>query len=117
MTRNRPEPRTRPRSAALRRRPAAPAGGTVRARFSLSELPVLTVHPASAAPAAAAAVRTLATAGRGYLGGHLELRTSAPAGRSAALTAATRRATALAVASALRGGPGTARVRIGPHTP
>ncbi|MER6100564.1 hypothetical protein ABT154_32900 [Streptomyces sp. NPDC001728] len=89
------------------------------ARFALSELPVVTVRPERAGPARAAAGRALRAAGRGYLGGRLELRTRGPAPRTArqaaALVAAEERVAALAVASALRGGPGTARLRVRPR--
>lgn len=112
---------TRPRPP--RRGPDAARGGgcSVRARFSLSELPVVAVQPPGAGRAGAVAVRVLAAAGRGYLGGLLHLRTygGGPARPSARFTraeaAAQRRAAALAVASALRGGRGTARVRV--HCP
>ncbi|KQX54478.1 MULTISPECIES: hypothetical protein [unclassified Streptomyces] len=91
----------------------------MRARFALSELPVVIVCPERAGPACAAAGRALRAAGRGYLGGRLELRTRGPAPRTArqaaALVAAEERAAALAVASALRGGPGTARLRVRPR--
>ncbi|MGW1767819.1 hypothetical protein ACWCQL_27700 [Streptomyces sp. NPDC002073] len=110
------------RTASSRPGPGRPGGGradhgtTVNARFSLSELPVVTVQPERAGPACAAAARALTEAGRGYLGGRLELRTdgSAPrtARQAAALTATEQRAATLAVASALSGGPGTARLRI-----
>ncbi|MDI5963334.1 hypothetical protein [Streptantibioticus silvisoli] len=74
------------------------------------------MRPAGADGAATAVLRSLASAGRGYAGGRLTLTTSGVPPRTAAQTrsvaAAQRRAAALAVTSALRGGPGTARVRV-----
>ncbi|MFJ7159476.1 hypothetical protein ACIQUQ_31625 [Streptomyces sp. NPDC101118] len=90
-------------------RSRTPAGGhgQVLARFTFGPLPGVEVRPAPAgAGCGAAALRALAAHGRPYLGGLLELRTT---GRPSA--AARRRAAALAVTSALRGGPGVARVR------
>ncbi|MFC4036165.1 hypothetical protein ACFO3J_32650 [Streptomyces polygonati] len=89
---------------------------SVRARFSLSELPVVVVYPPQATWAGAAAARALAVAGRSYLGGRLQLRTYGagpyPARLVRAVAAAQRRAATLAVESTLRGGRGTARVRV-----
>lgn len=115
-------------------------GGAVHARFRVREIPEITVtaHEAGAAVgdglAAAvrrAAQRALADAGRGYLGGRVELRTPrVPAaspgrpcdrpgpGRRAterAVRRAAHRAVALAVAATLRGERGDARVRIPGH--
>ncbi|MFJ9428677.1 hypothetical protein ACIRQY_03345 [Streptomyces sp. NPDC101490] len=91
---------------------------TVRARFALTELPVITVCPEDAGAACAAVGRALRAAGRGQLGGRLELRTGGPAPRTArqaaAVEAVERRVAALAVASALRGGSGTASLRVRP---
>ncbi|WP_405900708.1 hypothetical protein OG242_27535 [Streptomyces sp. NBC_00727] len=91
---------------------------TVRARFELRETPGVTVGSADeglrdadtpgplADTARLAAQRALTEAGRGYLGGRLELRTHGPA-RAArdrrALRRAAGRAAALAVAATLRG--------------
>ncbi|MBY8882690.1 hypothetical protein [Actinacidiphila acidipaludis] len=78
----------------------------------------MAVQPSGAARTGAVVVRVLAAAGRGYLGGRLNLRTygGTPDTRSPrfarAESAAQCRATALAVASALRGGRGTARVPV-----
>ncbi|MDB1085988.1 hypothetical protein PJ985_00090 [Streptomyces sp. ACA25] len=124
---SRPRPPARPSRTAPRRpgsartrRPATPTarsgGGTVRARFTLSELPLVTVRPAGANGAAQAAVRALAGAGRSHLGGRLSLTSYGPASRSALRPAAWRRAAARAVTSALAGGSGTVRLRLPPRS-
>lgn len=97
--------------------PASYGSCTVRARFQLSETPVVAVQPGQAAWGGAVAVRTLAVAGRSYQGGLLHLRTYGRVPRTLrrALAAAQRRATVLAVESTLRGGRGTARVRVRAH--
>ncbi|MFK0099871.1 hypothetical protein [Streptomyces sp. NPDC091040] len=97
---------------------------TVRARFVLREAPGVTVGPVVrgedgrgpvADAARLAAQRALAEAGRGYLGGRLELR--AP-GRTRvardrrALRRAAGRAAALAVAATLRGDDTGVDVRV-----
>ncbi|MGZ2355734.1 hypothetical protein LRE75_03345 [Streptomyces sp. 372A] len=116
----RPSPAGRPHRVTGRHR-------TVRARFLLREAPGVTVGPAGHAvrdaggrdPVADAALpavqRALAEAGRGYLGGRLELhapgRTRAARDRRA-LRRAVGRAAALAVAAALRGDDTGVDVRV-----
>ncbi|MEU6486815.1 hypothetical protein [Streptomyces sp. NPDC046887] len=102
MTAARP-PRPRPAY-----RGSAAAGGAIRGRFTLTELPGVTVAggPGRGArrrnrTAAAAAARTLARAGRGQYGGRLELRVTGPPPRPAAVVRAARRA----VTAALRHPP------------
>ncbi|GAA2933371.1 hypothetical protein ACYCCF_23565 [Streptomyces argenteolus] len=91
---------------------------TVHARFSLSDIPRISVAAApderSAATARAAAVRALAQAGRGYLGGRVELRTHGGTARCRSVRRATDRAVALAVAATLRGDATGVRVRVRP---
>ncbi|TRV79839.1 hypothetical protein FKN01_09275 [Streptomyces sp. 130] len=100
---------------------------TVRARFVLREAPGVTVGPAGHAvrhaggrdsvddAALLAVQRALAEAGRGYLGGRLELRapgrTRAARDRRA-LRRAVGRAAALAVAATLRGDDTGVDVRV-----
>ncbi|MFE0642530.1 hypothetical protein ACFW2Y_13085 [Streptomyces sp. NPDC058877] len=125
----------------------------VRARFSVREAPGITVHLShgvggdGAGPTAEdvrrsvgdavhgalladaarrTAQRVLAEAGRGYLGGRVELCTPRPGSRSTcrptargtrgrrAVRRAADRAVALAVAATLRGDPADARVRVRP---
>lgn len=106
-------------------------GRTVQARFLVREIPGVTVALADdggrdtdgrdtlADTARSVAQRTLAEAGRGYLGGRLELRTHGRAGGSArrrrALRHAAGRATALAVAATLRGDDTGVSVRASPR--
>ncbi|WP_241990138.1 MULTISPECIES: hypothetical protein [unclassified Streptomyces] len=102
----------------------------VRARFLVREAPGVTVTSPGAGPPGAegrgpladaarlGAQRALAEAGRGYLGGCLELRTQGRvrgerAGR--ALRRAVVRAAALAVAAALRGETTAVHVPAGRH--
>ncbi|MFJ3089804.1 hypothetical protein [Streptomyces sp. NPDC086838] len=107
----RPAPSRRPRRVTGHRR-------TVRARFVLRDTPGVTVGPAGhgvrdidgpdpvADAARLAAQRALAEAGRGYLGGRLELGAPGRARASRdrrALRRAAGRAAALAVAATLRG--------------
>lgn len=95
---------------------AAQGTCSVRARFSLSELPVISVHPVQAGWAGAAVARALAVAGRSQFGGRLQLRIYGGEPYTArlvrAVAAAQTRAATLAVESTLRGGRGTARVRV-----
>ncbi|MEU8764713.1 hypothetical protein [Streptomyces sp. NPDC048659] len=110
------------------RPPRRRASRTVRARFSVRETPGVTVGAAGRAPlpygvdgaARTTAQRVLAEAGRGYLGGHVELQ--APRGLAPrALRRATGRAVALAVAATLHGTPRTLAThprvhpRVHPH--
>ncbi|WP_107407509.1 hypothetical protein [Streptomyces griseus] len=95
-------------------RPHRPRGRTVQARFQVRESPGVTVAPADDGAgdtegrdtlldtARRAAERTLAEVGRGYLGGHLELRTAGARGHRT-LHRAAGRAAALAVTATLRG--------------
>ncbi|MFC5904971.1 hypothetical protein [Streptomyces zhihengii] len=113
------------------RRPGT--GRTVHARFRVREIPGITVTApddgAAVGGELAAAVRrtaqrALADAGRGYLGGRVELRTPRPPARhplhpgtghratERAVRRAAHRAVALAVPATLRGDPGTARVHL-----
>lgn len=70
----------------------------VRARFRLSDLPGVTVAPASGAGAAGeAASRALSRAGLGHLGGHLALCGLGGPPRVAELTRAAERAVAVAL--------------------
>ncbi|MEO3787302.1 hypothetical protein ABGB12_28585 [Actinocorallia sp. B10E7] len=88
------------------------AARAVHARFTPSELPLLTSSP-HRAMAIRAMARTLSGLGRGYLGGHAEITSDGapPRGcRSVALTECL--AVARAVDSALRGGRGTAWLRL-----
>lgn len=91
---------------------------SVDARFSLSDIPRVSVatapDDASAAAARAAAVRALADAGRGYLGGRIELRTYGHCARPRAVRRAADRAVALAVAATLRGEATGVRVHVSP---
>ncbi|WP_326590397.1 hypothetical protein [Streptomyces brevispora] len=90
---------------------------TVHARFSLSEIPRISVaapDEGSAAVARAAAVRALAEAGRGYLGGRVEVRTYGGAARCRSVRRAADRAVALAVAANLRGDAAGVRIRVRP---
>ncbi|MCX5394697.1 hypothetical protein [Streptomyces sp. NBC_00094] len=87
------------------------------ARFSVREAPGVTVGAPGPLPygvddvARRTAQRALSEAGRGYLGGHVELR--APQGLAPRdLRRATDRAVALAVAATLDGTPPTARIRV-----
>ncbi|MFG2594478.1 hypothetical protein [Streptomyces sp. NPDC048462] len=99
-------------------RPHRRRGRTVRARFLVRESPGVTVAPAADDvggvegrgalfdAARHAAERTLAEEGRGYLGGHLELRTPGGVGGARGprtLLHAADRAAALAVTATLRG--------------
>ncbi|MFJ7083904.1 hypothetical protein ACIQU8_11785 [Streptomyces griseus] len=107
----RPAPSWQPRRATGHPR-------TIRARFVLRDTPGVTVGPAGhggrdiggpdpvADAARLAAQRALAEAGRGYLGGRLELRAPGhprTARDQRALRRAAGRAAALAVAATLRG--------------
>ncbi|MFF5335344.1 hypothetical protein [Streptomyces sp. NPDC013181] len=106
------------------------ARGAVRARFLVREAPgVIVTSPGGSPPGAAdrgpladaarlGAQRALAEAGRGYLGGCLELRApgrlfGGRAGRT--LRRAAVRAATLAVAAALRGETTAVRVPAGPR--
>lgn len=104
------------RATASRRRRLASC--TVHARFSLSDIPRISVAAApdegSAAVARAAAVRALAEAGRGYLGGRVEVRTHGGPARGRSVRRAAGRAVALAVAATLRGDAAGVRVRVRP---
>ncbi|MFF5452305.1 hypothetical protein ACFY40_13860 [Streptomyces sp. NPDC012950] len=102
------------------RRPRG-GGRTVHVRFSVRELPGIAVTAPDEGAAAAArrsAQRALTEAGRGHLGGRVELRTPRTAARSPrgrrAVRRAADRAVALAVAACLRGDTGTAHVPIPP---
>jgi hypothetical protein len=53
-------------------------GNTVGARFTPSDVPVLTTDPVHRTAAVHAAVRMLKALGRSYLGGHLEITWSPP---------------------------------------
>ncbi|MEU9581106.1 hypothetical protein [Streptomyces chilikensis] len=101
--------------------------GTVHVRFSVHETPGVTVTAsprtatgtgALAAAARGTAQRALAQAGRGHIGGRLELRAPAQAApgprRRRAVRRAADRAVALAVRTALRGGTADVRVRVRP---
>ncbi|MFJ3499236.1 hypothetical protein [Streptomyces sp. NPDC090135] len=96
-------------------------GCTVHARFSVRELPGIAVTAPDEGAAAAArrsAQRALTEAGRGHLGGRVELRTPrtavrGPRRRRAVLRAADR-AVALAVAAGLRGDTAGVHVPIRP---
>ncbi|MGW8354636.1 hypothetical protein [Streptomyces wedmorensis] len=104
------------------RPPRHRASRTVQVRFSVRETPGVTVGaPVGRGPlpygvdgvARRTAQRALNEAGRGYLGGHVELR--APRGLAPhLLQRATDRAVALAVAATLHGAPPTTRIRL--HT-
>lgn len=84
------------------------AGRLVHARFTPSDLPVLTSSPHRAA-ALRAISRTLAHLGRGYLGGHAEITCDAALPRGCrALTLTECLAAVRAVENALTGGRGTA---------
>ncbi|MFB8208386.1 hypothetical protein [Streptomyces sp. NPDC056010] len=117
---DRPAPSRQPHRVTGRHR-------TVRARFVLREAPGVTVGPAGhgvrgedgrdpvADAARLAALRALAEAGRGYLGGRLELRTpgrTRAAHDRRALRRAAGRAAALAVAATLRGDDTGVDVRV-----
>ncbi|MFE7461210.1 hypothetical protein [Streptomyces sp. NPDC057554] len=92
------------------------ANCTVHARFALSEIPRISVATApdegSATVARAAAVRALAEAGRGYLGGRVDVRTYGGPARPRSVRRAADRAVALAVAASLRGDMTGVRVRV-----
>ncbi|MEU6981682.1 MULTISPECIES: hypothetical protein [unclassified Streptomyces] len=103
------------------RPPRRGASRTVHARFSVREIPGVTVGAPAPLPygvdgtARRTAQRALSEAGRGYLGGHVELRT--PRGLAPrVLRRATDRAVALAVAATLHGAPPTTRIRLRPRT-
>ncbi|MET4926835.1 hypothetical protein P3L51_31535 [Streptomyces sp. PSRA5] len=91
---------------------------SVDARFSLSDIPRISVvsapDDASAAAARAVAVRALTETGRGYLGGRIELRTHGRCARPRALRRAADSAVALAVAATLRGETTGVRVHVRP---
>ncbi|MFJ4868336.1 hypothetical protein [Streptomyces sp. NPDC088757] len=94
---------------------------TVHARFSVRELPGITVTAPDEGTAAAArrtAQRALTEAGRGHLGGRVELRTPRTAARGPrrrhAVRRAADRAVALAVAACLRGDTTGVHVPIRP---
>ncbi|MER8041403.1 hypothetical protein [Streptomyces sp. NPDC094032] len=89
----------------------------VHARFSVRETPGITVGAPAPLPygldgaARRTAQRALSEAGRGYLGGHVELRT--PRGLAPrALLRATDRAVSLAVAATLHGSPPTTGIHL-----
>lgn len=103
----------------------------VHACFSVREAPGITVTVSHAGTGLAAtarhtAQRALAEAGRGYLGGRVELRTPRPPARAAtrpgdlgprrrrAVRRAADRAVALAVAATLRGDAAGIRVHVRP---
>ncbi|GAA2774725.1 hypothetical protein [Streptomyces showdoensis] len=103
------------------RPPRRGASRTVHARFSVRETPGVTVGAPGRLPygvegtARRTAQRALGEAGRGYLGGHVELR--APRGLAPrVLRRATDRAVALAVAATLHGAPPATRIRLRPRT-
>ncbi|WP_130800100.1 hypothetical protein [Streptomyces otsuchiensis] len=87
------------------------------ARFTPSELPVLTVRPPRGTEVTRAAARALATGGRGQLGGVLDItvlpgRADGPA-LDRALAHAERHAAERAVTAALRDGtPRSVRLRV-----
>lgn len=85
-----------------------PAPRTVRARFTPSEVPLLTSSPHRITTLRTVA-RTLASLGRGYLGGHAEITSDAPPARGCRSLAATERlVVARAVEDAIGGGRGIA---------
>ncbi|MFI9526050.1 hypothetical protein [Micromonospora rosaria] len=88
------------------RQPDPAASGTVRVRFTPSDVPVLTSCPADRTAAVRAAGRALAGMGRSYLGGHLEISSTA-ADRGTG--PGERLATVRAVENVLRGGCGSVR--------
>ncbi|MFF4173831.1 hypothetical protein [Streptomyces sp. NPDC001744] len=111
------------------RRPRG-GGRTVHARFSVRELPGIAVTVPGEGPGgpdglAAAARRTaqraLAEAGRGHLGGRVELRAPRSAARCPrrrrAVRRAADRAVALAVAAGLRGDTAGVHVAVRPPAP
>ena len=84
----------------------------VRARFTLSDLPLLTSSPHRIAVLRAIS-RTLAHLGRGYLGGHAEISCDGAAPRGCrVLTHAECLAAVRAVEDALAGGRGVASLRM-----
>ncbi|MFF2184887.1 hypothetical protein [Streptomyces sp. NPDC058155] len=89
-----------------------PATYSVRVRFTPSDLPGLTTGPAHRGTAIRAAGLVLAAHGRGYLGGHLEITSDAPARLGRIPAASERLATVRAVEDALRGGSGAVRVPL-----
>ncbi|WP_162907792.1 hypothetical protein [Allorhizocola rhizosphaerae] len=76
-------------------------GQTVHVRFTPSELPVLTSHPAYKKAAIRAAGRALVTMGRSYLGGHLEVRWDLPTVSGSAMAVSEYLAATWAVEHAL----------------
>ncbi|MCD0449328.1 hypothetical protein LO762_09020 [Actinocorallia sp. API 0066] len=97
-----------------------PAARSVHARFTPSDVPLLTTSP-HRAMAIRAMARTLSTLGRGYLGGHAEITSDGVLPRGCRAAEATEsQAVAHAVASALRGGRGSAWMLLpqrGDHGP
>ncbi|MCI3222565.1 hypothetical protein [Streptomyces sp. NP-1717] len=89
-----------------------PAAYSVRVRFTPSEIPGLTSGPVHRGTAIRAAGLALAAHGRGYLGGHLEITSDAPARLGRIPAASERLATVRAVEDALRGGSGTVRLPL-----
>ncbi|WP_329038338.1 hypothetical protein OIE71_32250 [Streptomyces sp. NBC_01725] len=89
-----------------------PATYSVRVRFTPSDIPGLTTGPGHRATAIRAAGLVLAAHGRGYLGGHLEITSDAPARLGRIPAASERLATVRAVEDALRGGSGTVRLPL-----
>lgn len=85
---------------------------SVRVRFTPSDIPGLTTGPAHRGTAIRAAGLVLAAQGRGYLGGHLEITSDAPARLGRIPAASERLATVRAVEDALRGGSGTVRLPL-----
>jgi hypothetical protein len=101
------------------RRPAGPrvgepgdSGPAVCVRFTPSEIPVLTSSPAHKTAVIRAAGRALATLGRSYLGGHLEISSDTPPHRGCALAVSERIAAVRAVQNAMAGGCGAVRLPL-----
>ncbi|MFB8349075.1 hypothetical protein [Streptomyces niveus] len=89
-----------------------PAPYSLRVRFTPSDIPGLTTGPTHRGTAIRAAGLALAAHGRGYLGGHLEITSDAPARLGRIPAASERLATVRAVEDALRGGSGTVRLPL-----
>jgi hypothetical protein len=106
--------RTRPAARTERTTGTDRTARRVRARFTPSDLPLLTSSPHRVA-ALRAISRTLAHLGRGYLGGHAEISCDGAAPRGCRVLTLTECLAAVrAVEDALAGGRGTASVRIPP---
>ncbi|NJQ04570.1 hypothetical protein HCN56_02970, partial [Streptomyces lonarensis] len=98
--------------------PAHPAATVVIARFTPSDLPMLTVRPPRGTDTTRAAARALATAGHGAHGGVLDIAVvpaPAPGAGGRSLARAEQRAAALAVAAATAAGAAReVRLRVRP---